>query len=121
MIRRLALLISLLALPALPAQASFWMECEYVVAGDITPDENGMYAITPLSSKVINGHSEKGVPCDTADAQYPISISIDGEKPENTDTITLHYKLFNGMTPDGVINDERWTFVPHNFLQRVFK
>jgi hypothetical protein len=111
MIRRLAFLTALLALPALPAQASYWLECEYVVAGDTTPDESGMYSITPISSKVMNGHSEKGVPCDSAETQYPLRIRISGEKPENQDTIILHYKMFNGMTPGGVINDERWTFV----------
>jgi hypothetical protein len=40
-----------------------------------------------------------------------LRIRISGEKPENQDTIILHYKMFNGMTPGGVINDERWTFV----------
>jgi hypothetical protein len=102
-----------MTMPALPAQASFWMECEYVVAGDIAANENGLYAITPISSKLLGGDRDKHQPCQRPDgeAKYPIIIKIDGDKPQSMKKITLHYGFFSGVSPHGVINSETWMFV----------
>ena len=108
-------------LPA-TAHASFWKECKVIVPGNITPNEDGFYKITPISHAVTNGHVKEGEPCfDDKLANYPLSVKIDGQKPEGQKTIALIYQFYNGMGSDGVVNEETWAFENKTTFEKVKK
>lgn len=108
---RYAILISVILFlsAALPqtAFASFWVECD--VTADIEKSEqDGLYHITLRKAVVTDGHVSKGMPCFEDKTGKVLHIKIEGENIPAGENIALHYRHYNAMGPNGVVNSETW-------------
>ena len=90
------------------AGASFWVECD--VKADIEKaGQDGLHHITLREAVVTDGHASKGAPCFEDNTGKVLHIKIDGENIPDSGTVQLHYRHYNAMGPNGVVNSETWT------------